>query len=193
MESRPVSMSVDAYSPREMARRVRESGVTKARADSLTLFVLAILAGAFISFGAIFYTVTVTSSALGFGVTRMLGGVAFSLGLILVVIGGAELFTGNNLIAMAWASRLVTLREVLRNWGIVYAGNVVGSLATVMLAWLARVHEADAGGVGLTIVAIGRAKATLGFIPGFFAGVACNALGPRPPKAETIFSGLIAR
>lgn len=105
----------DAYQPRQIARRVEEMGVAKARADTLSLFVLALLAGAFISLGALLFTVIVTESQLGFGVTRLLGGLGFCLGLVLVVVGGAELFTGNNLLAMAWANRLISGRQVLRN------------------------------------------------------------------------------
>lgn len=105
----------DAYPPAEIARKVESLGVAKAKMGSLTLFVLAVLAGAFVSIGAIFFTVVMTGSTLGFGVTRLLGGVSFSLGLILVVVAGAELFTGNNLLAMAWASGLITTRSVARN------------------------------------------------------------------------------
>src|SRR5690606_32002050 len=125
----------DAWTPREIAQRVATMGVAKARAPALTLLVLALLAGAFISLGALFYTVVSSGSTLGFGVTRLLGGLSFSLGLILVVIGGAALFTGNNLLAMAWASRLISTREVLRNWLIVYTGNVLGCFGTVVLVY----------------------------------------------------------
>jgi len=124
----------DAYPPQEIARRVERLGVAKARADTLALLVLAVLAGAFISLGALFYTVVVTESGLGFGTTSLLGGISFCLGLILVVVAGAELFTGNNLIAMAWASRLIGAREVVRNRVLAHLGNLAGCLATVMVA-----------------------------------------------------------
>ena len=110
--------AIDAYTPREIAHKIETLGVTKARSDTLSLLVLAILAGAFITLGPLFFTGVVTRSGLGFGVSRLVGGVAFSLGLILVIIGGAELFTGNNLVAMAWASRRITSAELLRNWGL---------------------------------------------------------------------------
>lgn len=116
----------DAYAPAQVAGRVRDIGVAKAMAPAATLVALAVLAGAFIALGALFYTVTITAGpnqASHFGLTRLAGGVAFSLGLILVVVGGAELFTGNNLMAMAWAAGGVTGRQVLRNWGLVYLGN----------------------------------------------------------------------
>lgn len=151
----------DAYTPREIARKVEGLGVAKARTDSLTLLVLAVLAGAFISLGALFFIVAVTKTALGFGITRLLGGLSFCLGLILVVIAGAELFTGNNLIAMAWASRLIGTREVIRNWFLAYLGNVVGCLATVLLVIWANVASLGGGAVGETVINIARTKADL--------------------------------
>ena len=130
--------SGDAHAPAEIARLVESMGVAKAQNDVVTELVLAVLAGAFISLGALFYLVVITGAGLGFGVTRLLGGLAFSLGLILVVVAGAELFTGNNLLAMAWASRRIGTRELLRNWMLSYFGNVVGCLGTVALAMGAR-------------------------------------------------------
>ena len=168
--------SPDAYAPAEVAARVRDVGVAKVRRDRLGVFLLAMLAGAFIALGAVLFTVVVTGSTLGFGPTRLLGGAAFSLGLILVVIAGAELFTGNNLIAMAWASRLITFRELLGNWAIAYAGNLVGALATVALVVVGRVHEAGDGGVGKTLHAIATHKLELDLLQAFALGVLCNGL-----------------
>src|SRR5215211_4009670 len=172
----PTESLVDAHTPREIAHRVEVLGVTKARSDAVTVLVLAILAGAFIALGALFFIVVVTHSLSGFGMTRLVGGIAFSLGLILVVIGGAELFTGNNLVAMAWASRRITSRELWRNWGLVYLGNAVGALGTVGLVLLAHVHQLGEGAVGATALAIGRHKAALGFLEAVALGVLCNAL-----------------
>lgn len=166
----------DAYQPREIARRVEEMGVAKARADALTLFVLAVLAGAFIALGALFFMVVSTGSTLGFGVTRLLGGLSFCLGLVLVVIGGAELFTGNNLMAMAWASRLISTREVLRSWALVYLGNVVGGLGMVVLVCWADVASQGNGALGETALQIARSKAALGLGEAFARGILCNAL-----------------
>ncbi len=166
----------EAYGPGEIARRVRSVGVTKARADALTLLVLGVLAGSFIALGALFFTFVVTGSTLGFGVTRLLGGLAFSLGLILVVVAGAELFTGNNLVVMAWASRMITGRELLRNWVIVYAGNVVGSLATAALVHASGVHARAGGAIGEMARSTGVAKSQLGVVEAFALGVLCNAL-----------------
>ena len=164
----------DAYAPHEIARRVRELGVAKARSGRLSLFVLAVLAGAFISLGAMFFTVVVTQPTLGFGVTRMIGGVAFSTGLILVLVGGAELFTGNNLVAMAWASRQISFRELMRNWGLVYAGNVVGVIGTAGLVAFSGVHRLSE--VEGTAISIAAAKCALDPLSAIAAGVLCNAL-----------------
>jgi len=166
----------DARPPRDIARKVELLGVAKARTDALTLLVLAVLAGAFISLGSLFFTVVITDSALGFGVTRLLGGLAFCLGLVLVVVAGAELFTGNNLLAMAWASRLISTRDIVRNWVIVYTGNVIGSLGTVLFVWWADIAGLGGGAVGRTAVSIAVAKAGLSLGQAFARGVVCNAL-----------------
>lgn len=166
----------EAYAPREIARKVASMGVTKARTDTLTILVLAVLAGAFISLGAMLFTVIVTDSELGFGITRLLGGLGFCLGLILVVVAGAELFTGNNLLAMAWASGLIGLRDVGRNWLLSYAGNVIGCLGTVLLIWLGGIAGLGDGAVGATAIRIAAAKADLPFLEAFCRGVLCNAL-----------------
>jgi hypothetical protein len=168
--------TIDAYTPREIAQKVETLGVTKARSETLSVLVLAVLAGAFIALGALFFTVVVTRPVLGFGVSRLAGGVAFSLGLILVVIGGAELFTGNNLVAMAWASRRITSVELCRNWLLVYVGNAVGALGTVALVLLGHVEQFGDGAVRETALAIGRHKAALGVVEALALGVLCNAL-----------------
>ena len=166
----------DAYPPPEIAHNVERLGVVKAQTDVVTLLVLAVLAGAFISLGALFSTVVVTESSLGFGPTRLLGGLSFSLGLILVVVAGAELFTGNNLIAMAWASGLVTTRQVLRNWLLAYVGNAAGCLGTVLLVAWAGIDTLAGGAIGETAIAIARSKADLSFGAAFARGILCNAL-----------------
>jgi len=168
--------SLDAYTPRDVAARVLRVGVAKAREDTATLFVLAVLAGAFIGLGAIFFAVVVTGSTLGLGPTRLLGGVAFCLGLVLVVVAGAELFTGNNLVAMSWASRLIRGRELLRAWAIVYAGNLVGSLLTAAGCFLGGVHLLGDGAVGRTVLGIARHKTSLSVVQLFALAILCNAL-----------------
>jgi len=170
------SATTDARPPREIAQQVESLGVAKARLPIVPLLTLSVLAGAFISMGALFFLVVTTGTGLGFGVTRLLGGVAFSLGLILVVVAGAELFTGNNLIAMAWASGLVDARPVLRSWLLVYAGNVVGCLGTVVLVAVADSAALGGGAVGKTALAVASAKAALPLAEAFARGVLCNAL-----------------
>ena len=166
----------DAHPPREIARMVERLGVAKAQTDAVTLVVLAVLAGAFISLGALFFTVVVTEANLGFGVTRLLGGLSFCLGLVLVVVAGAELFTGNNLLAMAWASRLIGTRDVMRNWLLAYLGNVIGCLGTVLFVAWADIGSLGGGAVGETAIQIARAKAGLSLGEAFARGLLCNAL-----------------
>jgi formate/nitrite transporter len=167
---------MDAFSPAEIASLVRTRGVAKANAPTVTTFVLGVLAGAFIALGAVLSTVIGTDSSLGFGVTRWLAGIGFSLGLILVVVAGAELFTGNNLISMSVVSGSVTLRRLVRNWGIVYVGNLVGALSVVAMVWLAGWWQQDDAAVGRTAVAIAASKASLGFWECFVRGILANAL-----------------
>ena len=159
-----------------MARLVEEVGVRKTLMPLLPLFTLGMLAGAFIAFGAMFYTIVVTGSQLGFGVTRLLGGMAFSVGLVLVLIGGAELFTGNNLIAMAWAARKVTTGALLRNWVIVYAANFVGALGSTVLVYLSGILELSSGAVGEQAAAIAATKLSLTPVESFTRGILCNTL-----------------
>jgi formate transporter len=166
----------DAYPPQEIALKIERLGVAKARAETLTLLVLAVLGGAFISLGALLFTVVVTGSGLGFGPRRLLGGASFSLGLILVVVAGAELFTGKNLIAMAWASRLLGTKEILRNWMLGYAGNVVGCLSTVLLVVWADIAGLGDGAVGAMAARIARTKADLPLAEAFARGILGSAL-----------------
>ena len=148
-----------------MARKAEQVGVAKVGMSTANTFALAVLAGAFIALGAIFATtVTAGGGDLPYGVIRLLGGVAFSLGLILVVVAGAELFTGNNLIVMAWAGRRVRTAQVLRNWTIVYVGNLAGALATAVILFLGQQYEFGGGAVGAQALSIAAAKTDLGFL-----------------------------
>ncbi len=180
---------IDALIPPEMAARAEEIGIRKSKIGFYTMFALAVLAGAFVALGAVFMTTVtaptlvrdaatgaVTANALPFAVSRMLGGVAFCLGLILVVIGGAELFTGNNLIVMAWANGKVSTAGLLRNWGIVYLGNFAGAVATAAIMLLTKQYAFGAGAVGLNALNIANAKSGLGFTQALFLGIFCNAL-----------------
>ena len=168
---------IDALLPAEMATRAEYVGVRKAEAPTATTFTLAVMAGAFIALGAVFATIAAAgSSALPFGVARVLTGLVFCLGLILVVVGGAELFTGNNLIVMAWASGKVTLRALLRNWGIVYIGNFVGSFGAALLVFWSKQYTFGGGAVGETALKIANGKTSLEFSQALALGILCNAL-----------------
>jgi formate/nitrite transporter len=169
---------IDALLPPEMAKRAEYLGVRKAEMPFVPMFSLAVLAGAFIALGAMFAT-TVSAGAAGmlpFGLNRLLVGLVFCLGLILVIVGGAELFTGNNLIVMAWASRKVTTAALLRNWAIVYAGNLVGSLFTAFLVLLSRQHLLGGGEVGKAMLTIALGKVGLDFVQAVALGILCNTL-----------------
>jgi formate/nitrite transporter len=174
MTEHPFNM--DAYAPAEMAARVETVGVAKANLDAATMFALAVLGGAFIALGANLATVLLTGHGLGYGVSRVAAGLVFSLGLMLVIVGGAELFTGNSLMVMAWASGKVSAGRVLRNWLIVYAGNFTGALATAVGIYLSRQWAFDAHQVGATAVAVAVAKVSHGMLPAFVLGVFGNAL-----------------
>lgn len=164
---------LDAYRPAEVARLIEEAGVAKARLALPQLLTLAILAGAFIAFGAAAFTSVMTGADLGHGPSRLLGGVVFSLGLILVIVGGAELFTGNALIVMAWVDRRIPTGALLRNWLVVYLGNLAGAL---LLAALMAGSGLLSGPAGETALAIARAKLNLGMTEAAVRGILCNAL-----------------
>jgi formate/nitrite transporter len=171
-----ISFSIDAYAPRQIAERVENAGVNKATLPGLQTLTLGVLAGAFIAFGGMLYTLAIKGTGLGFGPERLFGGIAFSLGLILVVIAGAELFTGNNLIVMAWADKRITTHALLRNWLLVYVGNFVGSVATAVMVHASGILSAGGGAVGATAGAIAMAKLDLPLFDAFVRGVLCNVL-----------------
>lgn len=166
----------DAFSPKEVAERVENVGVAKARLPLLSMFMLGILAGGFIGLGALYYVLVVSDPRLGFAAARVLGGVCFSLGLLLVVVAGAELFTGNNLLVMAWADGKLSTWEVLRNWIVVCAANFVGAVGLAALVFLSGHDEMNGGAVGRTYLDIALAKTTLPLSSAFFRGIMCNVL-----------------
>ena len=169
---------IDALLPREIALKAEAIGVQKTRLDFLSLVALAVLAGAFIGLGAMFAT-TVLAGAEGvlpFGVSRLLSGVVFCLGLILVVLGGAELFTGNNLMVMAWAAGKVSPREMLRAWAIVYVGNFIGAVGTAGIVFLSGQYLSGKGSVAGVALTIATNKVSLSFEHGLFLGILCNVL-----------------
>jgi formate transporter len=176
--SHNTSFLVDALLPVEMAAKAEEIGVKKAGMEATRMFVLALLAGAFIALGAMFAT-TVAAGAGGslpYGLVRLAAGVVFSLGLILVVVGGAELFTGNNLIVMAWANRKVRTALLLRNWAIVYVGNFAGAIATAVLVYVSGQYTFGNGAVGVAALATAHAKSGLAFGQALTLGILCNGL-----------------
>ncbi len=182
--------SIDPLLPADMATKAEAVGIKKASMPFWNSFALAVLAGAFIALGAIFATtvsagsmsVKDASGALAFGtglpygVTRLLAGLVFTLGLILVIVGGAELFTGNNLITMAFMNKKVSLAHLLRNWVIVYAGNFVGSLITAVIMFYSKQYTFGAGSIGLTALNIGESKVSLEFVQAIALGIMCNAM-----------------
>lgn len=172
------SPRIDALLPPEMAAKAEEIGIKKAAMGGLNLFVLSVLAGAFISLGAVFATTVVAGSSgfLPYGVRQLLAGVVFSLGLILVLVGGAELFTGNSMIVMAWANGRVTLRDLIRNWTWVYVGNFVGALGMAGLVYWSGQYLHGNGEVGVSALSIARAKVEIGFFRAIALGILCNLL-----------------
>lgn len=183
-------LQIDALLPADMAAKAEAIGTKKAHMGWVTMAALAVLAGAFIALGAIFATTIsagffasvlpdsagTVSSAWPTGFQRLLAGLAFGLGLILVVVGGAELFTGNNLIVMAWANRKVSTGLLLRNWTIVYFGNFVGAVATAGLMFLTRQYTFSNGEIGLQALATANSKCGLDFVQAIALGIMCNAL-----------------
>ncbi|MDD5126987.1 MAG: formate transporter FocA [Dehalococcoidales bacterium] len=170
--------SIDALLPRDMAGKVEEIGIKKVNMDFLSMSALSVLAGAFIALGAIFATValTGTSSTIPWGWSRIVGGLVFSLGLILVVVGGAELFTGNTLVIMAWSDRRFSTIKLLRSWGIVYIGNFIGASLTAIIVFLSKQYTFAGGGVGATALNIALGKVNMDFAQALILGMLCNAL-----------------
>ena len=177
-EPNPTRHGIDALLPPEIAAKAEAVGVQKAGLDLLSLLTLAILGGAFIALGAMFAT-TVLAGAEGvvpFGLSRLFAGIAFCLGLVLVIAGGAELFTGNALMVMAWAAGKIRLADMLRAWLIVYIGNFIGAVATALLVFLSGQYLAGQGSVAHIALKLAQDKATLPVDQAFFLGILCNVL-----------------
>jgi len=166
----------DAFSPKEIAARVETIGVAKARLPLLSMLMLSVLAGAFIGLGALYFVLVTADRSLGFAAMQILGGVAFSLGLILVVVAGAELFTGNNLLAMAWADGKISTLDLLRNWAIVCGGNFIGAVGLSLLVFLSRHPEMNNGAIAEQYLNIAATKCSMPFWTAFFKGILCNVL-----------------
>lgn len=166
----------DAYAPREVAQRIETVGVAKARLATVALLMLGVLAGAFIGLGAFAFLIVKADASLGWAASQWIGGAVFSLGLLLVVVAGAELFTGNNLLAMAWADGQIGTREVLRNWGWVCLANFAGAAGLALLVFLSGQTGLNGGAVGRQVVQVALAKQALPWHEAFFRGVLCNVL-----------------
>ncbi|MCG3151381.1 MAG: putative formate transporter 1 [bacterium] len=167
---------LEVYTPAEIAQRVRDVGVKKARLPVLTTLGLGVLAGGFIGLGALGFLVITSDPALGFSVGRLLGGLLFCCGLILVILAGAELFTGNNLLILAWTSQLITTPELLRNWLLVLLGNLLGAVGLALLVTFAQTGMLADGAVGEQMVRVASSKAALPWDVAFYRGVGCNIL-----------------
>ncbi len=172
----PQMFGFDAFSPKEIAEKVETVGVAKARLPLLSMAMLGVLAGAFIGLGALYFVLVASDATLGFAATRVLGGVAFSLGLVLVVVAGAELFTGNNLLAMAWADGKISTVELLKNWAVVGVTNFVGAAGLAVLVFLSGHAEMNHGLIAQRYLEIAAAKCAMPFWTAFFKGVLCNVL-----------------
>src|SRR4029453_6844377 len=178
----PVSRSqvpifnLQAYTPGEVEEAVEKVGVKKANLPFLASFMLAIVAGGGVGFGALYYTIVASDPALSFATIRVLGGFVFTLGLALVLVGGAELFTGNNLIVMAWASGKVSTRAMLRNWTIVWFGNLFGSLGLVVLVFYSHHLDMNDGRIGLSVLNTAAGKIRPDMMTLFVKGILCNVL-----------------
>ncbi len=172
----PPIFNLNAYSPAEIKEATEKVGVKKANLPALASFMLAIVGGGGIGLGALYYTVVASDADLSFATIRVVGGMVFSLGLAIVLVGGAELFTGNNLIVMAWASGKVSTREMLRNWVIVYFGNLVGALGLVGLVFFSHHLDMNGGRIGLSILNTAVAKIQPDVVTLFFKGILCNVL-----------------
>jgi formate transporter len=172
----PPIFNLQAYSPAEIKEAVEKVGVKKANLPLLASFMLAIVAGGGVGFGALYYTIVASDAALSFATTRVVGGFVFTLGLALVLVGGAELFTGNNLIVMAWASGKVSTRTMLRNWTIVWFGNFFGSLGLVVLVFFSHHLDMNDGRIALSILNTATGKIRPDMVTLFFKGILCNVL-----------------
>jgi formate/nitrite transporter len=166
----------DAYSPAEIQDKVEKLGVKKARLPRLASFMLAVVAGGSIGLGGMFFSIVLADPTLGFAAQRLLGGVVFTLGLALVMIGGAELFTGNCLIVMAWWNRQIRTTEVLANWALIWVGNFVGALGLVFLVYMSHHTEMNGGAIGAAMLKLAVSKITPDAVTIFFKGILCNIL-----------------
>lgn len=166
----------DAFSPKQIAERVNNIGVTKVKLPLLSMVMLGVLAGAFIGLGALYFVIVKSDATLSFASSQLLGGLTFSLGLILVIVAGAELFTGNNLLVMAWAAGKISSEELLKNWLIVCFANFIGAAGLALLVFLSGHTEMNNGAIAEQYINIAIAKTSMPMGTAFFRGVLCNVL-----------------
>lgn len=166
----------DAYAPAEIAHRIRTVGAAKAQLALAPLVMLGVLAGAFIGLGSMLSVIVRADSTLGFAVSQFLAGAVFSLGLLMVVVAGAELFTGNNLLVLAWAERRISTAQVARNWIVVCAANFAGAAGLALLVYLSGHTDMAGGAIGRAVVRVALAKQQLPWQEAFVRGVLCNVL-----------------
>jgi formate/nitrite transporter len=168
----------NSLSPAEIANKAENIGVDKTCLSIRKMTLLGILAGAYIAFGAVFSSISVTgmSEVWPYGITRIYAGLTFSLGLILVVIAGAELFTGNNLMLLALLRKKITLKALLRNWIVVYLSNFLGSIIVALMVIGSKLYQSDNGELGKTMLSIANSKSGESFWPAFILGILCNIL-----------------
>lgn len=170
-------ISVDDLTPAEIATKAVAVGIKKAGLDFWTMFVLALFGGAFIAIGAVLATTVGTNGPeFPYGLNALLKGLIFTVGLILVIVAGAELFTGNNLILIAVLNKKVTLGKMLRNWGIVYLGNLIGALIIALIMVMSKQYTFAGGAIGKTALTIANTKSGLEFWSALGLGIMCNIL-----------------
>lgn len=172
----PPLFGFDAFSPQEISERIERIGVAKARLPLHRMAMLGALAGGFIGFGALYFMIVASDPSLGFAARRVLGGIVFSLGLLLVVVAGAELFTGNNLLVMAWADGKLGTGELLRNWGVVLLANTVGAVGLAVMVVLSGHPAMNDFAVGEAYLRLAEVKTSMPFGRAFVNGILCNAL-----------------
>ena len=178
MSSQDDQIKIDLLSPQEIAVKACEVGEKRVALTAVSTLLLAILAGAYIAFGAVFSAISITGMAGSwpYGFMKVMAGLTFSLGLILVVVGGAELFTGNNLMVISWINRKISFGSMLRNWGIVYIGNFFGSLLIAILVFFSRIYTASSGDLGKTMLNLANNKMHYSFVQALVLGILCNIL-----------------
>lgn len=168
--------TTEALTPAQITQKAEDLGVTKTEMSFGRSFALSIMAGAFIAMGAMFFSLVVGDPALPFAIQRVLSGFLFCLGLILVVVAGAELFTGNTMIVMTAASKRIKWSAVWKNWIVVFFGNFLGALVIVGLVFLSDMSAMNGGQVGQTMVSVAAGKMHADWLVLFAKGIMCNFL-----------------